>query len=119
MPEQPAFPGLCDAMTKTGTWRAQVLTEMEAVGPWGRLLTLIAPPYPRVGPKGGRPAMPQETMRRVYFLQNCSAPSDPMAEETLSDSEAMRRFTGIGQGDDRIPTRPRSGISGICRSGTL
>jgi IS5 family transposase len=29
--------------------------------------------------------------------------SDPMAEETLYDSEAMRRFAGIELGDDRIP----------------
>lgn len=28
---------------------------------------------------------------------------DPMAEETLYDSEAMRRFAGIHLGDDRIP----------------
>jgi len=29
--------------------------------------------------------------------------SDPLAEETLYDSEAMRRFAGIELGDDRIP----------------
>ena len=39
----------------------------------------------------------------MYFLQNWYAVSDPMAEETLYDSEAMRRFAGIGPGDDRIP----------------
>jgi IS5 family transposase len=44
-----------------------------------------------------------ETMLRVYFLQNWYALSDPMAEETLYDSEAMRRFAGIELGDDRIP----------------
>jgi IS5 family transposase len=47
--------------------------------------------------------MPLETMLRVYFLQNWYALSDPMAEETLYDSEAMRRFGGIELGDDRIP----------------
>jgi len=47
--------------------------------------------------------MPLETMLRVYFLQNWYALSDPMAEETLYDSEAMRRFAGIELGDDRIP----------------
>jgi IS5 family transposase len=41
-------------------------------------------------------------MLRVYFLQNWYALSDPMAEETLYDSEAMRRFAGIELGDDRI-----------------
>lgn len=49
--------------------------------------------------------MPLETMLRVYFLQNWYALSDPMAEETLYDSEAMRRFAGIELGDDRIPDK--------------
>jgi transposase, IS5 family len=47
--------------------------------------------------------MPLETMLQVYFLQNWYAVSDPMAEETLNDSEAMRRFAEIELGDDRIP----------------
>lgn len=103
MPKQPAIPGLRDAMKKKVTRREQFLAEMDAVVPWTRLLTLIAPHYPKAGPKGGRPPMPLETMLRVYFLQNWYALSDPMAEETLYDSEAMRRFAGIELGDDRIP----------------
>ena len=103
MPKQPAFPGLKHAMKKKRTRRELFLSEMEAVVPWGRLLALIAPHYPRAGSKGGRPPMPLETMLRVYFLQNWYALSDPMAEETLYDSEAMRRFAGIELGDDRIP----------------
>ena len=42
-------------------------------------------------------------MLRMYLLQNWYALSDPMAEETLFDSKAMRRFAGIELGDDRIP----------------
>jgi transposase, IS5 family len=102
MPKQPAFPGLRDAMKKV-TRREQCLAEMDAVVPWGRLLALIVPHYPKSGPKGGRPPMALATMLRVYFLQNWYALSDPMAEETLYDSEAMRRFAGIELGDDRIP----------------
>ena len=90
-------------MKKKVTRREQFLAEMDAVVPWGRLLALIEPHYPKTGPKGGRPPMPLETMLRVYFLQNWYALSDPMAEETLYDSEAMRRFAGIELGDDRIP----------------
>lgn len=67
MPKQPASPGLRDAMKKKVTLREQFLAEMEAVVPWGRLLALIAPHYPKVGPKGGRPPMPLETMLRVYL----------------------------------------------------
>ncbi len=103
MPKQPAFPSLREAMKKKVTRREQFLAEMEAVVPWGRLLALIAPHYPKSGPKGGRPPMPLEVMLRVYFLQNWYALSDPMAEETLYDSDAMRRFAGIELGDDRIP----------------
>ena len=103
MPKQPAFPGLRHAMKKKQTRREKFLAEMEVVEPWTRLLALIEPYYPKVGPKGGRPPMPLETMRRVYFLQQWYALSDPMAEEMLYDSDAMRHFAGIEFGDDRIP----------------
>ena len=47
--------------------------------------------------------MALEAMLRGYFLRNWWALHDPMAEETLHDSDPMRRFTGIKRGDDRIP----------------
>src|SRR6056297_3811130 len=103
MPKQLAFPGLRQSMKKKQTRREKFLAEMDAVVPWPRMLALIGPHYPKVGPKGGRPPMPMETMLRIYFLQNWYALSDPMAEEMLYDSEAMRQFTGIELGDDRIP----------------
>jgi hypothetical protein len=43
---------------------------MDVVVPWARLQSLIEPNYPRVGPEGGRPPMPLETMLRIYFQQN-------------------------------------------------
>jgi len=70
MPKQPAFPGFRDAMKKKQTRRKLFLAQMGAVGPWGRLLALIEPHYPKAGSKGGRPPMPLETMLRVCFLQN-------------------------------------------------
>jgi IS5 family transposase len=90
-------------MKKKVTRRERFLAEMDAVVPWDQLVALIEPHYPKAGPKGGRPPMPLETMLRVYFLQNWYALSDPMPEETLYDSEAMRRFAGVELGDDRIP----------------
>jgi hypothetical protein len=65
MPKQPAFPGLRDAMKKKQTRREVFLSAMEAVVPWARLLGLITSHYPKVGPKGGRPPMPIETMLRL------------------------------------------------------
>jgi IS5 family transposase len=99
MPKQPALPRLSHTMKKKVTRREAFLSEMDAVVPWRCLLALIEPH----DPKGGRPPMPLETMLRVCFLQNWCALSDPMAEESLYDSEAMRHFAGIEPGDDRIP----------------
>lgn len=79
MLKQPAFPGLCHAMKKKLTRQEKVLAEMEAAVPWTRLPALIGRHYPKVGPRGGRPRMPLETMLRVCFLQRCYALSDPMA----------------------------------------
>jgi hypothetical protein len=67
MPKQTAIPGLRDAMKKKVTRREMFLAEMDAVVPWVRLIGLIEPHYPKVGPKGGRPPMPLETMLRIYF----------------------------------------------------
>lgn len=103
MPKQRAFPGLSQAMKKKQTRREKFLAEMEAVVPWTRLLALTERHYPKAGQKGGRPPMPLETMLRIYFLQQWYALSDPMAEEMLYDSDAMRQFVDIELGDDRIP----------------
>lgn len=103
MPKQMSFAALAHASKKKVTRREKFLAEMEAVVPWARLVALIAPHYPTAGPKGGRPAMPLETMLRIYCLQNWYALSDPMMEETLYDSEAMRRFAGLDLGRDPVP----------------
>jgi hypothetical protein len=103
MPKQPALPRLSHTMKKKVTRREAFLSEMDAVVPWVRLIGLIEPHYPKAGPKGGRRPMPLKTMLRVHFLQNWCALSDPMAEESLYDSEAMRHFAGIELGDDRVP----------------
>ncbi len=57
MPKRPAFPGLRDAIRKKQTQRELFLAEMDTVVPWGRLLVLIEPHYPKAGPKGGRPSV--------------------------------------------------------------
>lgn len=103
MPKQLTFASLAHSTKKKVTRREKFLAEMEAVVPWSRLLALIEPHYPKMGRKGGRPAMPLEVMLRIYCLQQWYALSDPMAEESLYDSDAMRWFAGLELGDDRIP----------------
>ena len=56
--------------------------------------------------------MPLETMPRMHFRQNWSAPSDPMTAQTFYDNEAIRRCAGNGPGDDRIPPLRDSATQG-------
>ena len=101
MGAQRTFAGMAWADKKKVTRRERFLAEMNAVIPWGELVALIAPHYPK--PKLGRPPMPLETMLRIYFLQQWFDLSDPAAEDALYDSEAMRRFAGIELADEVVP----------------
>jgi IS5 family transposase len=42
-------------------------------------------------------------MLRIYFMQNWFNLSDPQAEDSLYDSESMRRFAGIELAEDVVP----------------
>jgi len=83
------------------TRRERFLTEMDAVIPWAPILALIEPHYPKAG--NGTQPMPLERMLRIYFMQQWFNLSDPGAEDSLYDSEAMRRFAGIELVDDAVP----------------
>jgi IS5 family transposase len=83
------------------TRRERFLAEMDAVIPWSRLIALIEPQYPNTGK--GRPPHDLERMLRIYFLQQWFNLSDPQAEDTIYDSESMRRFARVELGDDKIP----------------
>jgi IS5 family transposase len=83
------------------TRRERFLAEMDAVMPWSRLIGLIEPHYPNTGK--GRPPHELERMLRIYFLQQWFNLSDPQAEDTIYDSESMRRFARVELGDDKIP----------------
>jgi transposase, IS5 family len=83
------------------TRRERFLAEMDAVIPWARLAALIEPHYPKAG--NGTQPMPLERMLRIYFMQNWFNLSDPAAEDSLYDSESMRRFAGIELAEDAVP----------------
>jgi len=98
---QPTFAALAYANKKKKTRREVFLEEMEQVVPWTQLLKVIKRYYPKAG--NGRPPLGLEKMLRIYFLQQWFNLSDPSMEETLYDSESMRRFTGIELGQDEVP----------------
>ena len=83
------------------TRRERFLAEMDAVIPWKHLTRLIEPHYPKAG--NGTQPMPMERMLRIYFMQQWFNLSDPAMEDSLYDSESMRRFAGIDLGDDAVP----------------
>lgn len=99
---QRTFAGEAWSTKKRVTRRERFLAEMDAVIPWATLVALIAPHYPSAG-KRGRPPMPLERMLRIYFLQQWFNLSDPQAEDSIYDSESMRRFARVELGDDKIP----------------
>jgi hypothetical protein len=86
MPKQMPFASLAQASKKKVTRREKFLAEMEAVVAWSRLLSLIDPHDPKMGGKGGRPAIPLEVMLRIYCLQQWYALSDPLYASLTSGS---------------------------------
>src|SRR5574339_364840 len=92
-----------DAWSRKGkvTRRERFLAEMDAVMPWSRLIGLIEPYHRNTGK--GRPPHELERMLRIYFLQQWFNLSDPQAEDSIYDSESMRRFARVELGDDKIP----------------
>ncbi len=91
------------AWTQKGkvTRRERFLAEMNAVIPWADLLRLIAPHYPKAG--NGRQPLGLEKMLRIYFVQQWFNLSDPQAEDSLYDSESIRRFVGVELSEDVVP----------------
>jgi transposase, IS5 family len=89
------------ARKKKTTRREKFLAEMERVVPWGRLVALIEPHYPKG--KRGRPPVGIERMLRIYFLQQWYGLADEALEDTIYDSQAMRGFAGIDLGLESVP----------------
>ena len=101
MGEQRTFASMAWAQKGKVTRRERFLAEMEAVIPWTKLITLIEPRYPKAGQ--GRQPLGLGKMLRIYFLQQWFNLSDPQAEDSIYDSESMRRFVGVDLADDVVP----------------
>lgn len=87
---------------RKSTRRERFLDEMNRVVPWGELMAVIEPVYPKAeGP--GRPPVGIERLLRLHCLQQWFNLSDPAVEEALYDSRAMRQFVGIDLGREPVP----------------
>ena len=89
------------AEKKKVTRREKFLARMEEVLPWGRLLAVIEPHYPKG--ERGRPPLGLERMLRVYFLQQWYGLADEALEDALSDSQALRSFARIDLSAEGVP----------------
>jgi transposase, IS5 family len=79
------------------------LEEMNAVVPWGELVSLIQPHVRGAHQAlGGRPPFPVMTMLRIHCLQLWWNLSDPAMEEELHERPLYRRFAGL-EGAPRMP----------------
>jgi IS5 family transposase len=81
--------------------RELFLEEMDKIVPWGGLVALVGPYYPKG--ENGRPPVGLERMLRLYFLQQWFNLSDPGLEDALYESAALRRFAGIDLGREPAP----------------
>jgi transposase, IS5 family len=101
MGKQQTFSSVAWAQKGKVTRRERFLAEMDAVIPWADLLRLIEPHYPRAG--NGRQPLGLEKMLRIYFVQQWFDLSDPQAEDSVYDSESIRRFVRVELGEDVVP----------------
>jgi len=88
---------------KKVTRRDKFLAEMEHVVPWARLLEALSPHYYPAKKGPGRPPVGLERMLRLYFVQQWYGLADELLEDTVYDSQALRRFVGIDLGRESVP----------------
>jgi IS5 family transposase len=101
MVDQPSFASLSWSRKGKVTRRERFLAEMDAVIPWAKLVALIEPDYPKG--ETGRPPKDLERMLRIYFLQQWFNLSHPQAEDSIYDSESMRRFAKVELSFVKVP----------------
>jgi transposase, IS5 family len=100
--QQQTFADVTFEQYRKPTRRERFLDEMNRVVPWGELIAVIEPVYPKAdGP--GRPPVGIERMLRLHCLQQWFTLSDPAVEEALYDSRALRQFVGIDLGREPVP----------------
>ena len=89
-----------EAYRKT-TRKAEFLSRMDTLVPWGEFCSVIEPYYPKAG--NGRRPVGLERMLRMYFIANWFNLADEACEDALYDVEAFRNFCQIDLGCERVP----------------
>jgi len=115
--KQQSFASAAWETKRKKTRREMFLEEMEQVVPWGKLVKLIEPYYPKG--ETGRPPLGLEKMLRIHFMQLWFNQSDPGMEDLIYESESVRRFAGIELGVEPVPDestilRFRHTLEGHC-----
>jgi IS5 family transposase len=83
--------------------KAEFLELLDRLVPWASLIALIEPYYPKVPDGCGRRPYALDSMIRIYIMQLCYNLSDPMMENELIDSVAMRKFSHLGSLSNPTP----------------
>ena len=99
--KQDTFTDIEYSFRKKKTKREEFLEIMDEIIPWDEWVGVIEPYYPKG--KRGRPPMGIEKMLRMYLLQIWFNLSDPATEDSIYDSYAMRKFTGIDFMTEAVP----------------
>lgn len=81
--------------------REQSLRQMDQIIPWADRAAVMEPFSPKPEGAGRRPIGIERTLP-IHFPQHWFNPSGPAAEESLYNSPALRRFTGIDLGREAV-----------------
>jgi len=77
------------------------LSEMDAIIPWDRFLSVIEPHY--IQKHTGRKRKELKMMLKIYFLQQWNDLSDPAMEEAIYDRNSFQKFLDIDLLSDAVP----------------
>ena len=100
--DQRSFASSEYAVKKEQTRREKLLSEMDQVVPWLRLIAVIKPFFPTRA-RIGRPPIGVSKMLRLCCLQQCYGLDYEAQEDAIYDSQALRDFVGIDLSRESVP----------------
>jgi IS5 family transposase len=79
------------------------LDRMEGLVPWGAIVEIIEPIYPKANPKGGRPPIGIEKMLRMLLVSHWFNLSDEGCEDAVTENQTIRRFVRVNLSHQNAP----------------